>query len=135
MRNAGQTGPLWNLRLKTPAGLIEKPILPPSPERSALAQRYRPHFCVAPVSRKYPPRCTAKARLEGLQRTINSVDYYHCVYELLYRLIESSIAFVPTLSPSQGAPDHETPILLSLTLSMLASTALPCPPPIKPLHK
>jgi hypothetical protein len=48
--------------------------------------------------------------LEPPRRTINSVDYYHCVYELLYRLIKSSIALVPTLSPSQGATHHETPI-------------------------
>jgi hypothetical protein len=65
--------------------------------------------------------------LEPFQRTINSVDYYHCVYELLYRLIESSIALVPTLSPSYGAPIMKRELLLSLTLSMLASTAFALP--------
>jgi hypothetical protein len=65
--------------------------------------------------------------LEPSQRTINSVDYYHCVYELLYRLIESSIALVPTLSPSQGATIMKRQILMSLSLSLLASTAFALP--------
>jgi hypothetical protein len=65
--------------------------------------------------------------LERRGGTINSVDYYHCVYELLYRLIESSIALVPTLSPPQGATIMKRQLLLSLTLSMLASTAFALP--------
>jgi hypothetical protein len=61
-----------------------------------------------PISaQKHPPETPD---LELSHGTINSVDYYHCVYELLYRLIKSSIALVPTLSPSNGAPNHETPI-------------------------
>jgi hypothetical protein len=59
------------------------------------------------TGQKRPPETPDLERFNG---TINSVDYYHCVYELLYRLIESSIALVPTLSPSNGAPNHETPI-------------------------
>ena len=59
-------------------------------------------------AQKHPPETPD---LELSHGTINSVDYYHCVYELLYRLIESSIALVPTLPPSYGAPDHETPII------------------------
>jgi hypothetical protein len=47
--------------------------------------------------------------LEPPTQTINSVDYYHCVYELLYRLIESSIALVPTYSPPKEQNNHETP--------------------------
>src|SRR3546814_3245748 len=65
--------------------------------------------------------------LEPSGQTINSVDYYHFVYELLYRLIESSIASVPTLSPPQGAMIMKRQLLMSLTLSMLASTAFALP--------
>jgi hypothetical protein len=61
-----------------------------------------------PISAQKRPAETPD--LEPFHGTINSVDYYHCVYELLYRLIESNIALVPTLSPSNGAPNHETPI-------------------------
>jgi hypothetical protein len=102
---------------KRPAGLIERPIGQQivgrtldrplySVTASALLQG-ESESKIPITGQKRPPETPD---LEPFRGTINSVDYYHCVYELLYRLIESSIGFVPTLSPSYGAPNHETPI-------------------------
>jgi hypothetical protein len=101
---------------KRSAGLIESTILPQPTFHllsllslgvtgSALLRGASESKIPTPVQKRRPQ----SHGLQGLQRTINSVDYYHCVYELLYRLIESSIALVPNLSPSYGAPHHETP--------------------------
>jgi hypothetical protein len=95
---------------KKPAGLVERPILP----KSASPVMTHQSICVidpAPLYRergvKIPmpvqKRSPEMPDLEPLQRTINSVDYYHCAYELLYRFIESSIALVPTFPHSLGA--------------------------------
>jgi hypothetical protein len=72
-------------------------------------------------------RVLERLDLEPLQGTINSVDYYHCVYELLYRLIKSSISPVPTLSPSQGATIMKRQLLATVLLSVLASSAFALP--------
>jgi hypothetical protein len=102
---------------KTPAGLIERPI---SPNSASPILTHQSHSVTGPAllhgtgESKIPKPVQGNSPetpvLEPAQQTINSVDYYHCVYELLYRLIESSIALVPTFSPPQGANNHETPI-------------------------
>jgi hypothetical protein len=92
---------------KNPAGLINRPISPSpiltnqslSVTDAALLHVKDESKIPIPVQNHSPE----KPGLEAPQQTINSVDYYHCVYELSYRFIESSIALVPTFSHPRGA--------------------------------
>jgi hypothetical protein len=85
------------------------------------------HASVSKIPTSVQKRVLESRDLEPRRRTINSVDYYHCVYELLYRDIESSIGSVPTLSPSQGATLMKRQLLLSVALSVLATSAFALP--------
>ncbi|WP_157213263.1 hypothetical protein [Pseudomonas sp. GM55] len=92
---------------KNPPGLIDRQISPSQTMTSQSISVTGPALLHVTGESKIPTSVQNNSPetpgLELLQQTINSVDYYHCVYELLYRLIESSIALVPTYSPPQGA--------------------------------
>jgi hypothetical protein len=95
---------------KNPAGLIDKPI---SPNSASPILTHQSNSVTGPallhvkdgskIPKPVQDNSPEMPGLEPPQQTINSVDYYHCVYELLYRFIESSIALVPTFSHPRGA--------------------------------